>query len=463
MNRPPNQLFTRRHFLGQAGVAAGAGLVGNALVNTQGLALAPPKRPRVAAIYTTMFHQSHSYNILRAFLGPYYFNGVLTDPGCEIVSIYADQFPKADMTRSVAKKFKIPLYPSIDAALCQGGKEFDVDAVLLIGEHGQYPKTERGVVMYPRKAFFDKIVAVMDRTQRYAPIFNDKHLSYRWDWAKQMYDTARDRGIPFMAGSSVPLAERRPNIELPDGAEIQDAVSIHGGGIESYDFHGLEVLQSFVEARKGGEAGVSRVEFLTGDALARAGREGRWSQELLDAAMDAERNIGRQRQRGRNVIPEPNYYEAVPPKPVKPRHGILLTYADGFQATMLTAGNTGSRWDFACRLKGEPKIQATAIYNGPWGNRNLFRALSHAIQYLFKTHQQPYPVERTLLVTGILDAAMRSHEKGGAAIDTPELEFSYQPIDFRQQRESGASWNKITVHTRQPLDFEPLDSKLTQL
>ena len=96
-------------------------------------------------------------------------------------------------------------------ALCLGGKSLAVDAVLLIGEHGDYPTNDLGQRMYPRKEFFDQIVAV-DATarSRFVPIFNDKHLSYRWDWAKAMYDEARELGIPLMAGSSVPLAQRRP-------------------------------------------------------------------------------------------------------------------------------------------------------------------------------------------------------------------------------------------------------------
>ena len=58
-----------------------------------------------------------------------------------------------------------------------------------------------------------------------------------------MYDRAQQLKIPFMAGSSVPLAQRRPPLELPDQAVIEEAVSIHSGPPEVYDFHGLEVLQ----------------------------------------------------------------------------------------------------------------------------------------------------------------------------------------------------------------------------
>eukprot|EP00913_Durusdinium_trenchii_P008920 g8386.t1 len=176
------------------------------------------------------------------------------------------------------------------ALILTGMAKFAVDAVLSIGEHGDYPYTKFGQKMYPRKRFFDEITQPMIASNRFAPVFNDKHLSYRWDWAKEMYDTAKKHGIPFQAGSSVPLAQRIPPLSLPEDAEIDEAVSIHGGGFEVYDFHGLEVLQSFVESRKGGETGIAEIELLHGDSLKRAIGSGRISQKLIDAAMKTETN-----------------------------------------------------------------------------------------------------------------------------------------------------------------------------
>ncbi len=288
-----NTTYSRRQFLEQASMVASVGLKGLPLVAAK---RSNRKRPKVAAIFTVLRFRSHAYNILENFLGSYYFNGKLTDPGVDIVSFYADQFPKDDMAREVAARFKIPLYKSIGEALCLGGKKLAVDAVLSIGEHGDYPFNRRGQQMYPRKEFFDQSVAVMKRSNRYVPFFNDKHLSYRWDWAKQMYDIARAAKMPLLAGSSVPLAQQVPPLNLPDEADIKEAVSVHGGGLETYDFHGLEVLQSIVESRKGGETGVTKIELLTGDAFEEAKKTGRWSQDLVDAAMQAEKKMNARRQ-----------------------------------------------------------------------------------------------------------------------------------------------------------------------
>src|SRR4051812_10045197 len=278
----------RREFLRQAGL----GLAAMAFPPSAGVLGAATGRPRIAAVVTEFTYRSHAHVLLENFLGPYLFNGEKTDPSAEVVSLYVDQFPERDMAREVAREFGIPIYPTIGEAVRNGGKSLGVDGVMSIGEHGKYPVNEKGQVEYPRKRFFDEIVATFRASGRAVPVYNDKHLSYRWDMARAMYDESRRLAFPFMAGSSVPLAQRRPSLEIPPGATIRSAVSIHGGNIEGYDFHGLEVLQSMVESRKAGETGVAEVQFLTGDALWKAAEDGLWSIELADAAMAAELGPG---------------------------------------------------------------------------------------------------------------------------------------------------------------------------
>jgi hypothetical protein len=347
--------YSRRRWLTSAGAAA-------ALAATR-VTAGGQTRPKMAAIFTEMRLRSHAFHFLTSLMGPYLFRGQWLDPGIDVVSFYADQFPRGDMAREASERFKVPLYKTIDEALCLGGKTLAVDAVLLIAEHGRYERNELGQVMYPRKEFFDQIVAVIERSKRPVPVFNDKHLSYRWDWAKAMYDDAKRLNIPFMAGSSVPLAQRIPPIEFPSGAVVEEAVSIHGGGIESYDFHAMEIMQSMIEFRRGGETGIKQVQLLEGEACQAAMKEGRFSSDLVTAAMNAERNAGMKRR------PRLQF----PTEPFVPRHAVLVTYQDGTKGTALTVGSGGDRWNFACRLRGESKPLATAFYSGPWGNWNQRR------------------------------------------------------------------------------------------
>lgn len=423
------------------------------------------KRIKVAAIYTVFRFRSHAYDILENFFKPYYFRGKLVDPGVDVVAFYADQFldKPYDMTRDAAKRLKVPVYKSIRDAVCLGGKEFAVDAVLSIGEHGDYPYNKLGQKKYPRKRFFDAITKPMLASGKAVPIFNDKHLSYRWSEAKAMYDLTRKHGIPFLAGSSVPLAQRIPMIDVPMGAAYEQAVAIHGGGFESYDFHGLELLQSFVESRKGGETGVASVELLHGAALKKAKKNGRIPMKLVEAAMVAERAAGKKRRpypsKGKAKRPAKTRKELPKIKRPKGPHAIEVQYKDGFRGHVVVVPGSGNRWNFACRLSGEKKPRATMLYNGPWGNRCLFKALSHSIQHLFKTRKNPYPIERTLLTTGILEAAVHSFHQG-KPIKTPHLELPYKPIDFKAMRENGATWKKITIDTPQPIEFTPGDATL---
>ena len=448
--------LSRRSFLGRTAVAAGASL---ACRPDFTCAADPPSRPRVAALFTVLRFRSHAYNILENFMGPYLFRGQLVDPGVDVVSFYADQFPRDDMAREVSRRFGIPLCRTIEEAMCVGGQKLSVDAVLSIGEHGNYAYNARGQHLYPRKQFFDEAIAVMRQAGRFVPFFNDKHLSYSWAEAKEMYDTCRKHGMPLIAGSSVPLAQRKPALELPAGAEIDEAVSIHGGGLESYDFHALEVLQSIVEARRGGETGLARVELVSGSAYEQARQAGRWSQDLVAAAMQAESDMQavRQKRPSTGVFAGPQPTQAAfkpPPQPVGP-YAICLTYQDGLKATVLRIGGSADRWNFACRLKGSRRPLSTAFFNSPWGNRGLFKALAHAIQHNFTTSQEPYPAERTLLTTGATAAVMDSREQQGRAIETPHLAIRYRPQDWSEFREDGRTWSILTKDVPQKSGFEP--------
>jgi hypothetical protein len=216
------------------------------------------------------------------------------------------------------------------------------------------------------------------------------------------------------------------------------------------------VLQSFLEFRGNrasdieprGETGISRVELLSGEAFRQAEAAGRWSKDLVDLAMQAERNADMKRTTPPAVIPTVTPANS---------HALLLTYKDGTKASILKLGSTPDRWNIAWRTRG-PRTRgpsATALYNGPWGNFNLFNALTHAIAHFFKTGKSPYPVERTLLVSGVLDVAMHSHHAGDKPIDTPHLEFGYPAQDFEPFCETGESWRVLTPAAPSPTTFNP--------
>src|SRR5229473_4117434 len=265
-------MTTRREFL----ATAAAPLAASAQA-------APPKR--IAAIVTEYRPNSHADVIVGKYLEGYRQNGQPPGPRSKIVSMYTAQVPNNDMSREMAGKYHVPIYPTIWESLTLGGAGLAVDGVLLIGEHGQYPWNEKGQHLYPRFEFFEQIVKVFESSGRSVPVFNDKHLSWNWEWARQMYDTSRRLNFPFMAGSSLPVTWRTPSLEMPHGASVREAVCVGYGGLDSYDFHALETLQCMVERRKGGESGVRWVRAYRGEDFWKAHQEGIWSKDLLESAL----------------------------------------------------------------------------------------------------------------------------------------------------------------------------------
>ena len=206
---------------------------------------------------TTVYHRhSHADVIFGKILeGPNYDGKNLY--GIKLVSLYVDQFPASDMSVALAKKYGVRLCKSIEEALTLGGDKLAVEGFISVGEHGNYPKNGNGTdTLSTAKVLRRSNRRRSPNSKKSVPVFNDKHLAATWTDAKWMYDKARELMFPFMAGSTIPLTWRKPNLQLPRGCELVDAVAVGYGPVEGYGFHMLEGLQCMVERRKGGEVGV---------------------------------------------------------------------------------------------------------------------------------------------------------------------------------------------------------------
>ena len=397
------------------------------------VAAGQPKK-RVAAIVTSYFPKSHADVLLDKFLRGFPTDEGLIPPRTEIASLYIDQIHERDIGRQIAYQFKIPLYESIRAALTLGGNQLAVDAVLLIAEHGDYPRSLLGQEMLPRRYFFEQVVGVMSKSGRSIPIYNDKHFSYRWDDAKWMFETAKEKQIPFWAGSAMPVVWRNPNWEHPKGETIDQALVIGFHMVERYGFHALEILQSNVERRHGGETGVQSVQCLSGDNVWRAAAEGKWSMQLANQAINRIENGPGQ----------------LDPKQVVDPHVFLIDYVDGLQATVLMLGD-GYVTKYAYAQQRGPVTDSLEYHASSGPAVAAFGYLGINIEDFFISGIPPSPIERTYLTTGILEAAMISRGRGGQRVQTPHLsKISYEPKGQTRRptksRPSGASLGKwITV------------------
>ncbi len=405
--------WTRRTWLQAAGLTTlGRGF---ALGDGPGPRAVPPVpsrgRKKVAAIVTSYFPRSHADHIVGRFLWGYRWEGRHHQPGFEVVSLHADQIAREDLSRPLAARFGFRTSPNVADALTFGTGRLAVDAVLLIGEHGDYPNNARGQKLYPRFELFEQITRVFEGSGRSVPVFNDKHLSYDFGKASTMVEASRRLKFPLMAGSSLPVTWRRPELELPLGTKFEDALVAAYGPDEIYGFHALETLQCMVERRPGGETGVAAVTALHGPAVWEAGDRGVWSWDLLEHALGRSETLN---------VGDIRVNVARP-------FAIQVEYRDGFKATILLLNQHVADFTFAAKLAGQPRPESCLFFLPDPPGANYFSSLSYQVERFFETGRPPYPIERTLLTGGILDHAMTSLAEGGRRVETPRLAIAYVP------------------------------------
>ena len=378
---------------------------------------------RIAVVTTIYRYLTHAQHFADRFLVGYPKEGRWHHPDMKVVSLYVDQKPEGEQSEDRAREFGLTVYPTIAETLRCGGDNIAVDAVLLIGEHGDYPHNEMSQVLYPRYEFFKECVKVFEEDGKSVPIFNDKHLSYSFEKAKEMVDDGYRLNFGVLAGSSLPVTWRLPDVDLPLRCELEDALMVGVGGSDPMDYHALEAMQCMVERRKDGETGVAAVQLIDGEEVWKLGEAGRWSMELLEAALsrsDTPCGLTDEDGRTQDMIRNEEIYRLVD-NPA----AYFIEYNDGFKATLLMINGAIRDYCFAGRLKNESVPVSTQFFLTPTPNVTYSACLVSKIEELFETGVAPYPAERTLLVSGTLESCLMSRHQGHVRLETPHLNVEY--------------------------------------
>ncbi len=378
----------------------------------------------VALIATEVRRHSHAQHFIDRFLEGYGWEGRWHHPRVQLVSLYVDQYPEGDLARDRSLRFGVPIYPSVEEALGRGGSKLAVDGVVVIGEHGKYPKNEKAQTLYPRYKWFKQIVKMFEESGRTVPIFNDKHLSTSWAECAEMVDDSKRLQFPFLAGSSLPVTERIPSIDLPFNAPLRESLSICYGGIDSYDFHGLETAQCMSERRRGGEVGVRAIHALRGEKMWDRLAERQETCRLFLAALARS-----------HTVRAPEGYTVYPPSLERARVasrdavGYFIEHSDGFRTTTLMCNGLVQDFTYA-GLEDSGEVISTQMHL-PMPMQisttaDFFNPLVNHIEAMVETGRAPYPVERTLLTSGMTLFAVESLFREQAEVSTPELAVRYR-------------------------------------
>jgi hypothetical protein len=413
-----NSLFTRREMLGitgMAGLAALTGIVPDAVAQTA------QKRPRIACLVSFWgLPTSHADWIVNKLIDGYWWKGAHTPSRVDVVSVYIHQFDTSLLAQKVCKAKDIPIYKTVGEAVTLGGKELAVDGVVIVCEHGNYPTDLKGHWLLPRWWIYQQVIRVFEQSKRSVPVFNDKHLSYNWDDAKWMFDKSRELNFPLSGGSSIPLYFRKPEIELAIDTPIKNSIVIGGAADEGAIFHCIDVLQAFVDRRKGGETGVKSVQSIRGPETWKWVESTPWANNLLEAVR-------------KNFDLKPGYFQEGRQdqrRPFQP-NVCIVEYNDGTKAAVISGAGVG--WTYAGEIEGQkdPTIISMLGWPGPISQYHAANAHEHWITEMMLTGKEPFNAERLLLSTGITNHYMDSNwEDGrysavGRRIETPYMNMRY--------------------------------------
>jgi hypothetical protein len=408
-------LLTRRQMLGVAGMAGLTTLTATTpAAGTAPDAAVPQTRPRIACCVTFWGAPgSHADWIVDKLMDGYWWQGTHTASRVDVASVYIHQFDTSALGQKVCKARSIPIYKTIGDAVRLGGTSLAVDGVVIIGEHGEYPTDLKGHWLLPRWWMYQQVIRVFEQSGRSVPVFNDKHFSYNWDDAKWMFDKSRELKFPLSGGSSIPTYFRKPEIELAVDAPIKHSIVVGGAADEGAIFHCVDVLQAFVERRKGGETGVASVQSIRGAEAWKWIDRTPWAGTLLDSVaktFDLQPGVFRQN-------PQANL--------------CVVEYNDGTNAAVISGRGVG--WTYAGDIEGQrPTVVSMLGWPGPYSQYHAANAHSHWITEMMVTKTEPFNAERLLLSTGIVNHYMESNwENGryspvGRRIQTPFMNMKYR-------------------------------------
>ena len=426
-----HSLFTRREMLGLTGMAGLAALTG---IAPDAVAQTAQKRPRIACLVSYWgLPTSHADWVVNKLIDGYWWNGAYTPSRVDVVSVYVHQLDTSLLAQKVCKAKNIPIFKTAGEAVTLGGQELAVDGVVIVCEHGNYPTDLKGHWLLPRWWIYQQVMQVFERSKRSVPVFNDKHLSYNWDDAKWMFDKSRELNFPLTGGSSIPTYFRKPEVDLAADTPLKNGLVIGGMADEGATCHCIDVLQSFMDRRKGGESGVKSVQSIRGPEAWKWIEANPWAHNLLEAV------------RIKFDLPPGHFQgggggqgagqQGARPQQARPQQQTnlcIVEYNDGIKAASISGNGVG--WTFAGDIAGQkdPTIISMLGWPGPISQYHAANAHEHWIIEMMLTGKEPFNAERLLLSTGIVNHYMESNWQNGVysavgrRVETPYMNMKYR-------------------------------------
>ena len=174
--------------------------------------------------------------------------------------------------------------------------------------------------------------------------------------------------------------------------------------------------------------GVEWLQTYKGDGFWKAYQDGVWSQALVKAAISRSATLRPADPSFTDMLPTIDQVKTMVKDPIAYQY----QHRDGLKCTMLLMNGLVRDFTFAATIDGQPKPFSTQMYlpmpDGRTTLASFFSPLVYNAEVMFQTGKSQYPIERTLMTSGLLIAGVESDAKGLTRIETPQLaEVKYQP------------------------------------
>lgn len=266
-------------------------------------------------------------------------------------------------------------------------------------------------------------------------------LSGSLETGRALAKLAAARRIALLAGTPLSVTWRLPEFQLPKNTALSEALIVvqinppppqasspsqsgPQGTLAGAELNALESLLPIIEQRRGGEAGVRSVRRLEGEDVWRAGHRKLWSWPLLASALSRSHSP-----QGDPVL-DGRTQDIVGlgrvPKLARHPQAWILDHSDGLRTSILVLDGVVGDFNAAVRA-ADGRTFSTQIFRGPPPMEQHFSLLTAAMEEFFTTGKAPWPVERNLLIAGLLEAFRNPTTRSGKTLATPELNIPYLP------------------------------------
>ena len=254
--------------------------------------------------------------------------------------------------------------------------------------------------------------------------------------ARHFAAKAASRRIALLAGTPLCVTWRLPPVDLTPGTPLTEAlivVQVNPVAIQATppsppatlggaELQALDGLLPVLERRRGGESGIRSVRFLEGKGLWRAGEKGQWSWPLLAAALsrshtpqgDAVLDGRTQDLAGLGLVP----------KLARGPRGWLLEHCEGLRTAILVLDGVVADFNFAVRAQSGEVLSAQ-LFRAPTPAEHHFSRLAAVMEEFFRGASPPWPVQRNILIAGLLEKFHKPSSLSGLRQETPELNIAY--------------------------------------